>query len=977
MVIGLLHPIPKAHGQWKQVGQFSEGVLCVYFSEFDSVPLHGYVSIKKNVDALLRTSDGGNTWSTIPGSLAALSVLFVDPLNGWYVYPDVNGTHVTTDGGLTWNQMGQGSPPGWDIYYNAKKNLLIQCSWDGTLYTSRDRGLTWNRIEPNPSASGASGLTFFNDSTGFASSASTTNCYGYRTTDGGETWSTSQFRQECWKPHTALPSGTFFAPAEWGGNGLSRSSDGGASWSLTSGQPQSSLIGHMQGDDCRLYIHTVDGVYRSLDSGQTWQFIGGPPNTYDTRALYSRGKHVYAGGSDGSLWYLYDTIPDPRLRISQDIINFDSVSACADPVISVRLTNFRICDAIKIDSIYATNATIKAFQVIGSPLLPSQLSAGSTDSIGVRFITTPIGKYYGRLHIRYSVDGATVDTVLTIGAVRVRSASSGLSTYHLAFDTISVCQSVARTLSLVNNNCDSAILDLASTPGAGFTVLSPSMPYQTAPGEKVDIHIRYTPSATGPINTILTFRLRTKSASVQTFDLRVDGYADTRFATPALAPTVVDFGSVPLCTGATSDTLALLISNPSGCDSVRVRTGSVPDTEFELVDVLPTTTVGPGGITQVRLVNHPTSKGRHLSTLALEFFDGTTWRDTTVQLAETVTDGTRILSSSRQLIDFGTTTLCDERDSVVTLYNSGCDTLLVVGYRVQGVGFSVGAPDSVRILPGQSVNIPVTTFLDTTGGMFTNYDTLSFISNADNTIPPVYLSRSYSLPKRYSFHMISTGVPSGTSGDFVRFALVSDQAQLAGVQMIDYDLTLNTDLLELTNTSGPNTVKVVGNHITITGNPNIQITSDGSIAQFEYQVYLTTDSATNLTATNFHLNNADPKFEACVASASTRDTAFEYLYRCGNRELQQYMRTGVVRITSIRPNPSSGAVTLSVQAVTSDAAEIELVNALGAVVKSGTQMLRAGANEIELPTESLANGVYYVRVRSGGNTVGGSVAIER
>jgi hypothetical protein len=225
--------------------------------------------------------------------------------------------------------------------------------------------------------------------------------------------------------------------------------------------------------------------------------------------------------------------------------------------------------------------------------------------------------------------------------------------------------------------------------------------------------------------------------------------------------------------------------------------------------------------------------------------------------------------------------------------------------------------------------------------------------------------------------MISTGAPSGTSGDFVRFALVSDQAQLAGVQTIDYDLALNTDLLQLTNTSGPNTVKVIGNHISITGNPNIQLSSDGSVAQFEYQVYLTKDSTTNLTATNFHLNNADPKFEACVASASTRDTAFEYLYRCGNRELQQFMRTGVVRITSIRPNPASGAVTLSVQAVTGDAAEIELVNALGAVVKTSTQMLRAGANEIELPTESLANGVYYVRVRSGGNAVGASVVIER
>ncbi len=65
------------------------------------------------------------------------------------------------------------------------------------------------------------------------------------------------------------------------------------------------------------------------------------------------------------------------------------------------------------------------------------------------------------------------------------------------------------------------------------------------------------------------------------------------------------------------------------------------------------------------------------------------------------------------------------------------------------------------------------------------------------------------------------------------------------------------------------------------------------------------------------------------------------------------------------------------RAAADDVAEIELVGALGVVVRSSSHPLAAGANDIELATDGLPSGVYYVRVRSGGSVVGASVVIER
>lgn len=146
-----------------------------------------------------------------------------------------------------------------------------------------------------------------------------------------------------------------------------------------------------------------------------------------------------------------------------------------------------------------------------------------------------------------------------------------------------------------------------------------------------------------------------------------------------------------------------------------------------------------------------------------------------------------------------------------------------------------------------------------------------------------------------------------------------------------------------------------------------------------FRPYLTAERTARITLDEVNFNQ-DTTFRECmVASLTKNDTLFiDLTDACGDSVMREYLRhDGMLQIDAIRPNPASGAVRLSVRSAADGVAEIEVVNALGEVVASHERGLSSGMNEIELPTSTLPNGVYYVRLRTHGDTVGASVVIER
>src|SRR5207249_4527948 len=122
------------------------------------------------------------------------------------------------------------------------------------------------------------------------------------TTDGGISWSESQFTDECWQPACIPGTLTFFATSEKQ-NRVSRSDDGGKTWRTiyTKGPPPITgdgfeLDGCIRRDRCgNLYmISHFEGMLMSSDEGITWHSIGGPDAESDAR-FWITDDYIYAG----------------------------------------------------------------------------------------------------------------------------------------------------------------------------------------------------------------------------------------------------------------------------------------------------------------------------------------------------------------------------------------------------------------------------------------------------------------------------------------------------------------------------------------------------------------------------------------------------------------------------------------------------------------------------------------------------------
>ena len=153
---------------------------------------------------LIKTSDGGDTWSFKDMSAYATSlveVLFVDENIGFASGGNDNGGVIikTTDGGVTWTEVYNTGLPGevvWKMQQLFSNPDAFFCSVQsvepnpGKLIKSLDGGQNWTKHDINPTnsflpESSIQGVGFVTENHGWASGHSSLLL---ETLDGGETW---------------------------------------------------------------------------------------------------------------------------------------------------------------------------------------------------------------------------------------------------------------------------------------------------------------------------------------------------------------------------------------------------------------------------------------------------------------------------------------------------------------------------------------------------------------------------------------------------------------------------------------------------------------------------------------------------------------------------------------------------------------------------------------------------------------------
>ena len=259
-----------------------------------------------NIDGkgtVLRTSDGGRTWSIVTtlksadrewDFTSALRIEFIDELHGWIV--ETFSAWYTFDGGVNWTEVtppalkGRGQPI-CEFFLDSLKGWI--CSSKGPLFFTADSGKTW-QSQTLPGNTNVQDLTFVDEKTGWLVG---NDGQLYNTKDGGKSW---QVQTELYKD--IILDAVYFPGKEegWaiGRNFVGHHREGqpidveksfrgivlhttneGQSW-----QPVS--VGKDEPFFDRIYFTDVehgwllsrDNVYRTTDRGRTWHRVLNVPS---------------------------------------------------------------------------------------------------------------------------------------------------------------------------------------------------------------------------------------------------------------------------------------------------------------------------------------------------------------------------------------------------------------------------------------------------------------------------------------------------------------------------------------------------------------------------------------------------------------------------------------------------------------------------------------------------------------------------
>ncbi len=308
---------------------------------------------------VFRSLDGGRTWNPrnsglggrfprvlSPRILESISDLVLDPSDPSILYLATDseaGVYRSQDGGASWQRIGDfvflqvhdlvvfaGSPDG------GSPSTAVFAATDQGIYRSLDGGDSWTRV--------------FEQSTSMLASAPSRRSTIYavedtslwRSLDAGDSWMMvtdegpffTSLAVDAADPFTLLAGELF--------SGISRSSDGGVTWTPTRGAHDGSTVDSLVlGPESPLAFYAGTrgrGAFRSTDGGESWwQLPGGLGNgiIWSLAAVEpesSRGQRFYAGTSTG----VFDLrlvpsleLHDGRFRIEVDWREHDDLRGIA------------------------------------------------------------------------------------------------------------------------------------------------------------------------------------------------------------------------------------------------------------------------------------------------------------------------------------------------------------------------------------------------------------------------------------------------------------------------------------------------------------------------------------------------------------------------------------------------------------------------------------------------------------------------
>lgn len=281
--------------------------------------LTGVVSM--NNGSLLRSSDGGFSWGLLPRSALTLQKLRKAPDGSVWGFGSLGAIARSTDAGLTWQRFSTGiTTVVYDIDFPDAQTVVAVCG-GGIVLRSLDAGQSWTNM-PAGIGTDIISIDFRDAMTGFAVQKPK---YLLTTTDGGATWRDTSFTVNELTQVRFVDAGTGWLVSNSVGS-VFKTVDGGMSWqSVEVEQPHRFTFYAVHSLDAQkaLLLGTGGAMFTTDDGGQLWAQRGtaiSRQHFNSVTALSDSAAWVFGDGAAfftndaGLTWSGSDTISLPGFR---------------------------------------------------------------------------------------------------------------------------------------------------------------------------------------------------------------------------------------------------------------------------------------------------------------------------------------------------------------------------------------------------------------------------------------------------------------------------------------------------------------------------------------------------------------------------------------------------------------------------------------------------------------------------------------
>ena len=264
-----------------------------------------------NYRGLYKTTNGGESWQSVPGAPNGVDLLFLDSLTG--LLGANSSIYRTTDGGDSWYQTQGAAGGGKIIFINQTTGWAVHSN---VIYKTTDRGENWFVQFTAPSSTSFRSINFVDSLYGWTAGSDRP----YKTTDGGDNW-IQQTNLDIWQSRdvffTNRNLGWIVDETSW--RALKKTIDGGVNWETV---PE--ILDPYNFNFFPDPIHwMINGShqYLTLDSGSSWIDITDDVPTGFNRFQAPTNIMGYAVGNSGLILKYIDTIYTPV-----ELIDFSSES---------------------------------------------------------------------------------------------------------------------------------------------------------------------------------------------------------------------------------------------------------------------------------------------------------------------------------------------------------------------------------------------------------------------------------------------------------------------------------------------------------------------------------------------------------------------------------------------------------------------------------------------------------------------------